>query len=247
MTKSSMNAERSIKLIAHGGFPRGKHPENTLPSFLEAAEYGPFAIEMDVVQHPDTKELICFHPSGVSSAKGTYTPESIRQQLDEGAEYESLSRVIEALSEIVPGQRFLIDLKQPSPETYTQLLVDSGIDHAQIILGVRNMEDLDHLMGIASDVDYLALFSDSDAYEEFAQKGGKYFRLWEKDVEAQRVRAIQKVGLEVWVTSGHKATETQPRTAGEVDEETLKWLVSLVDAVLVNDIREARGWVAGRE
>lgn len=39
--------KESPKLIAHRGFP-AKFPDNSLEGFIAAAEFDPFAIEMDV-------------------------------------------------------------------------------------------------------------------------------------------------------------------------------------------------------
>jgi len=227
---------QEIKLIAHGGFST-KFEENTLVSYLAAAEFQPYAIEMDVIQHPQTGELICFHPSGVSSASGTYSPEAIREQLKQNEQPPKLADVVRQ----IPGKsKFLIDFKQPAEDVFRKLLEDTEIDLSRIIIGVRNIEFFKFIKEINPDVELLALFSNPDDYKVFAQEGGKFFRLWEKDLEHNRIQAIQALGLEVWVTPGQKATETQKRTAGEVDEDKLDWLMGLmVNAVLVNDIEFA--------
>lgn len=230
-----MNKNRELKLIAHGGYP-AKYPENTLQSFVEAARFQPFAIEMDVVIHPDTGRLICFHPSGLSSVMGTYDANTLRKQISTGEDFPELSVVI---NQIKSGL-FLIDFKQPNEASFKALLEDKSIDLERIIIGIRNLNDYFLVRQINSNVQVLALFSEPDNFADFANAGGHYFRLWEKDVTAARVRAIQAVGLEVWVTPGYKATATQPRTAGEVNEAKLALLLDLmIDAVLVNDI----GWV----
>lgn len=62
-----------MKLIAHGGFS-ANYPENTLESYLQAAKFNPFAIETDIVEHPQSGKPICFHPTGVSSESGVFSP-----------------------------------------------------------------------------------------------------------------------------------------------------------------------------
>lgn len=222
-----------IKLIAHGGFS-AKFPENTEQSFLEAVKFNPQIIEMDIIEHPQTGELICFHPSGISSEAGTFTKEMVFEQLLQGEAFPSVTEILE---KIPNGIKILLDFKQPSTELFEKVINSSEIDLTRVIIGVRNLSDFEFIHSKNSDVQTLALFSDPDSYEEYAQRGGRYFRLWEKDLIEERVRAIQNLGLEVWVTPGYKATESQPRTAGDVDAEKLDWLVSLmVNAILVNDI-----------
>lgn len=222
-----------IKLIAHGGFS-AKFPENTEQSFLEAVKFNPQIIEMDIIEHPQTGELICFHPSGISSEAGTFTKEMVFEQLLQGEAFPSVTEILE---KIPNGIKILLDFKQPSTELFEKVINSSEIDLTRVIIGVRNLSDFEFIHSKNSDVQTLALFSDPDSYEEYAQRGGRYFRLWEKDLTEERVRAIQNLGLEVWVTPGHKATESQPRTAGEIDAEKLDWLTGLmVNAILVNDI-----------
>lgn len=236
------------ELIAHGGFPK-KYPENTLAGYRAALEFSPFAIEMDVVVYPglDNNDsnhgrLICYHPAGISSSLGTYSPETIRRQLAEGATFEFLTDVITTLGS---DQKYLIDLKQPDFSTYQALLTNPAISHDLIIIGVRQFEDMQRIQDLAPDVNLLALFSNPDNFLDFARQGGSYFRLWEKDVTKQRAQAIHDAGLQVWVTPGHTATESKARTAGEVSEKTLDWFVSLmIDAVLVNDIEFARNYLS---
>jgi glycerophosphoryl diester phosphodiesterase len=232
------------QFIAHGGMSTPRFQENTLTAYLEASKYKPLAIEMDVVLHPDTNQLICFHPQGLSSGKGTYDAQTIKAQLDDGAGFELLKEVIARVKEATPDyqNKFLIDIKQPEdPHIFEVLLNDPEINHRDIVVGVRDLDKMAEIQELANDVDLLALFSDPDLYEEFANKGGKYFRLWEKDVTPERVEAIQNLGLEVWVTPGHKATKVLPRTAGEVNPESLPMLLGVVNAVLVNDVEEAIG------
>ena len=222
-----------IKLVAHGGFS-AKFPENTEQSFLEAVKFNPQIIEMDIIEHPQTGELICFHPSGISSEAGTFTKEMVFEQLLQGEAFPSVTEILEKIPRNI---KILLDFKQPSKELFEKVINSSEIDLTRVIIGVRNLSDFEFIHSINSDVQTLALFSDPDSFVEYAQEGGKYFRLWEKDLTEERVRAIQNLGLEVWVTPGHKATESQPRTAGEVDVEKLDWLAGLmVNAILVNDI-----------
>lgn len=222
------------KFIAHGGFS-ARYPENTLTSYLEAAKLGAKCIEGDVVLHPETGELICFHPSGISSGAGTYDAQTIAQQINQGQEFPTLAEVLLQLPEDV---RFLVDFKQPSEIAFETLLQDRDIDISRVIIGVRNMADFQLIRKMNQQVEMLALFSDPDSFVAFQAAGGKYFRLWEKDVTPERVEAIQKIGLEVWVTPGKKATPEDPvRTAGETDAAHIQWLMNLyVNAVLVNDI-----------
>ncbi len=222
-----------IKLVAHGGFS-AKFPENTEQSFLEAVKFNPQIIEMDIIEHPQTGELICFHPSGISSEAGTFTKEMVFEQLLQGEAFPSVTEILEKIPRNI---KILLDFKQPSKELFEKVINSSEIDLTRVIIGVRNLSDFEFIHSINSDVQTLALFSDPDSFVEYAQEGGKYFRLWEKDLTEERVRVIQNLGLEVWVTPGHKATEGQPRTAGEANAEKLDWLVSLmVNAILVNDI-----------
>jgi glycerophosphoryl diester phosphodiesterase len=225
-----------VKLIAHGGYSAA-YPENTLQSFVEAAKYQPYAIEMDVVQHPDTGELICFHPTGISSQSGTYSPETVREQLQQGATFAPLYEVVRNINGNI---RFLIDLKQPSTSTFQALLNDKKLDLQRIIIGVRNMEDFRFIHAINPHVEMLALFANPDDYDSFRSEGGKYFRLWEKDATGDRINKAQQLGLEIWVTPGYKATAHEPRTAGDIDSPKLDRLVNqAANGILVNDIKLA--------
>jgi glycerophosphoryl diester phosphodiesterase len=222
--------------IAHGGFPK-RYPENSLEGYLAAAQYNPYAVEMDVVIHPDTGELICYHPGGISSKSGTYTEEAIRKQINNGARFESLKKVLGLLPK---DQKVLIDLKEPNEKVFRKLLEDKEISHYRIILGVRNEKDMELIQVLAPRLEFLALFSNPNHFKNLLSKGRRYFRLWEKDLTAERVKRIQAAGLEVWVTLGQKATLNSPRTAGMTTHEKLDRMVGLVDGILVNDIGMAR-------
>lgn len=239
-----MNQSKEIKLIAHGGYS-AKYPENTEQSFVAAVQYQPDVIEMDVVGHPETGELICFHPSGVSSPSGTFSSEAVRNQIAQG---ERFPRVKDVLKQVPSNIKILLDFKQPSQTLFKQVLFDPDFDTSRLIIGVRNIDDHQCIHDINPHAQTLALFPDPDEYREYAQKGGRLFRLWEKDVTKERVQNLQEAGIEVWVTPGQKATDAQPRTAGEVDEAKLAWLQSLmVNGILVNDIKFAREYLKGQE
>lgn len=233
-----------MKLIAHGGYSAA-YPENTLESFLEAAKYKPFAIEMDVIEHPETGELVCFHPQGLSSAAGTYDSVQVGKQVSSADE---LPRLHDVLPQIQSDTYFLLDFKQPSKSAFLKLLEDPTIDKERIIIGVRNMEDFSFIKKYDPRAQTLALFSNPDDYATYAKQGGKYFRIWEKDATTDRVKLAKELGLEVWITPGQKAKENQPRTAGEVDEIKLQWLVNMyVDGILVNDIKLASSYMKRKQ
>lgn len=231
------------KLIAHGGYSAA-FPENTLQSFQEAEKYQPFAIEMDVLYDPSTDQLVCFRPTGLTSKSGTFESQIVTEQL---SQQEHLQGLLETLNKLGRDVNFLLDFKQPSEAAFKALLTEPRYDFSRIVIGVRNLEDLALIKKYNNQVKTLALFSDPDEYEEFYHQGGSYFRLWEKDVTPERIKAIQTLGLEVWVTPGQKATENQPRTAGEVSQPRLSWLLSLmVNGILVNDIKSAREVLEGK-
>ncbi len=235
MTEHPIHHEHEVKLIAHGGYS-AKYPENTLVSYQEAAKFQPYAIEMDVVVDPVTKKLVCYHPKGISSEHGTYDAHSVEKQLHHHSEFPLLSDVLKT---VTGNHKFLIDFKQPSVEAYWALLTDPEIDISNIVVGVRNLEDLKVITSISPNIEALGLFADPSEYQSFKDQGGKYFRLWEKDATDEVVKAIQAAGLEVWITPGHKETPTQPRTAGQVSPEKLEQFTGLaVNAILVNDIEE---------
>ena len=220
----------TTKLIAHGGYSSA-YPENTQTSYLEAQKYKPYAIEMDVVPHPTTGELICFHPHGISSTLGTFDTETIQQQLDNGMHYPTFTQMLSVLDH---SQLVLVDLKNPSYDGYKRILKTTKANPSQIIVGTRNLA---FVKTINPQIKTLALFANPDDFESYQQNSGIFFRLWEKDLTLERIQQIHDLGLEVWVTPGHKATATQHRTAGEISDEKLEELIGTVDAILVNDIK----------
>jgi glycerophosphoryl diester phosphodiesterase len=229
--------KHNVKLIAHGGYS-SLYPENTLDSYQAALSFNPFAVEMDVVLHPATGELVCFHPSGVSSGSGTYTAQEVQHQLEQGDEFP---RLCDVLAQLQGDVFFLLDLKQPSEATINALLHEEKIDQQRLILGLRTLEMIEYIRAQHQSIEVLGLLplpSDAKKFSEI--KGGKYFRIIEKDVTSESVKEVQALGLEAWITPGKKSGINQPRTAGEADVDKLLWLEGLgVDGILVNDIKQA--------
>ncbi len=239
----SISSLYGIKIIAHGGYS-AKYPENTEQSYLEAVKFKPDILEMDVILHPQTQTLRCFHPAGVSSQEGIFYDNNELAQIIRGQDLPELSKM--ALK-IPTSIKLLLDFKQPSQEVFVNALNNPSFNAARCILGIRNYKDLDVVKSMNSQVETLALFTNPNDYESYKHQGGKYFRLWEKDVDATRVKRIQAAGLEVWVTPGHKATKDMPRTAGNLTPETLEYLLNMaVDAIFVNDLEFVKNYLRRR-
>jgi len=134
--------------------------------------------------------------------------------------------------------RIYFDLKQDSLELIDECMKvvgEVGLTEEEIIVGSRSEDKLKYLKKNYK-VTVLGLLQDPDKYEEFFKMGGDIYRLWEKGLTKERVEAIHKLGGKVWVTPGHKATATEPRTAGQASKEKLEWFTELkVDGVILND------------
>ncbi|MBD3280544.1 hypothetical protein GF389_03405 [Candidatus Dojkabacteria bacterium] len=221
-------------VVAHGGYST-KYPENTFGSYVAAAEAGVDVIEMDIVISADA-EVFCFHPvSGVDGFDKEIekTPSAILRTNG----YSSLEKVLKALNKY--DSKIYFDLKQDRLELINksiEIAKSQGFEESEIVVGSRSEDKLKYLKK-SYNVIVLGLPQDPDKYEEFFEMGGDIYRLWEKDLTRGRVEAIHKLDGEVWVTPGHKATKTQPRTAGQASKQKLEWFIELgVDGVILNDV-----------
>lgn len=227
-----------MKLIAHGGYS-AKYPENTKESYFGALEHNPDGIEMDVVLFD--RELYCYHPKKVLHNFGDDVDQAILTELDERDDLDQIRFSNFAVKLLEDVSFLLLDLKQKNLDVVPKVidyLLSKNFGQDRIVIGARDLERMSILEKYKDKFKILSLSHSPDDYKEFVDQGVSYVRLWEKDVDIDRIKNIHSLGAGVWVTPGQKRTPTQPRTAGEATLEKLKeFEKSGVDAVLVNDIK----------
>lgn len=239
-----------MKIIAHGGYS-AKYPENSLQSHKAAAKLDIDVAEMDVALSSDNVAM-CTHPKTLLQKQHIdITKTSSRTLLGlKDSDGELLCPLLTDVIDVYTGRvaLLLLDLKQEDDDLARiaiKTAVKRGIEERELIVGSRNADRLQFLRENFN-VRILGLLQDPDLFEDFFKKGGDIYRLWEEDMNSQRVEAIHVLGKEVWVTPGHAATETLPRTAGLATEPLLLECINLmIDGVIVSDVEMALH-VAGR-
>lgn len=223
------------QIIAHGG-NSAMFPENTLPAYKSAAKLEADVIEMDVIISAD-QEVFCVHPlDGVDGFDKEYSKIPSKSFVQKGI--PTLREVIKVLKD--KGSRIYFDLKQDNValiDKAVKTALEAGIEESRLIIGSRSLERLRYIRSKYEELTVLGLLQDPEQYEEFFAMGGDIYRLWEKDLTQARIDAIHSLSGKVWVTPGHKATDTTPRTAGQASRETLQKFKQMgVDGVIVNDV-----------
>ncbi|MEZ5814527.1 MAG: glycerophosphodiester phosphodiesterase [Alphaproteobacteria bacterium] len=176
-----MRKNEKVSIIGHRGFS-SRHAGNSMWAFRAALEAGVDAVETDLRESCDGVLLCAHYPFHVSSVpRNPFTNPFVS-----GSTSQTLEKLgyvpFSDLLDFVRGQdiRILCDLKVREPQFPRRVLDQVGksnVDTAQIILGVRNMAQMEH-RGPAKTLGFLP-YKDM---REFFNRQGDIFRVWEKNV-----------------------------------------------------------------
>jgi glycerophosphoryl diester phosphodiesterase len=140
----------------------------------------------------------------------------------------------DACNAIAGRAALLLDLKR-SDATFHDALIDflrgRGKRH-DIALGVRSLEQFDTLTLALPWIPTVGLLNDLDDLLAFVADGGSFARLWEDDVQPERIRALRDFGGAVCVMTG----APRENQAGKITPARLDRLMALgVDAIMLDD------------
>jgi hypothetical protein len=228
-----MRKNEKVSIIGHRGFSSG-HAGNSMLAFRAALEAGVDAIETDLRESCDGVLFCAHYPFHVSSVlRSPFTNPFVA-----GSTSQTLEKLgyvpFSDLLDFVRGRdiRILGDLKVREPQFPERVLDQvrkSNVDTAQIILGVRNMAQMEYSGG-AQTLGFLPY----KAMREFFNRQGNVFRVWEKDVP--RLNADGEKGLlpqgDIWVMTQMR------KITGKSTPERVSAIYNnpCVTGVLLNDV-----------
>ena len=233
-----------MMIIAHRGYS-ANYPENTPEGWAAAYANGAFAIEADVRLSSDGI-CICAHDSDLNRLFG-------RQERPEDLAFETLvtlrndtgGRIValgEVLQHAADGRAVLLDIKDETTAALEAIwsdIVDSvpSPQRPLVIAGCHTVEAVQFFTA-KGETAILGFIPDADQAEEFYAAGASLIRFWERDASAERIARLQRLGAEVWITTGGAAT---PFRGGETTAEHLAQLRDNgAEGVLVDDVSLAK-------
>jgi glycerophosphoryl diester phosphodiesterase/dienelactone hydrolase len=191
-------------VIAHRGAMK-ERPESTLSAFSKAIEIGANCIEIDLRLSKDG-HLVLIHDSTVdrtTNGKGKVNSLTLKElkSLDAGSFFskkyqgERIPTFQEAL-ELTKGKAFLmLDLKL-NGEDYNQKVAAEVLkygDPKQMILGVRNLDQIKEFRKFLPGSLQLGLIPSPKSIDEFCKAGVDVIRLWERQlIDPSLVEKIHK-------------------------------------------------------
>ncbi len=229
-----------MKIIAHRGYS-ARFPENTPQGWDAAYAHGAFAIEADVRLSLDGY-CICAHDRDLSRLfnrperpEDLSLDELLTLRNDAGGRIVALQEV---LQHAASGRAILLDIKDetiPALEAIWHAILDI-VPAPQRSLVIAGCHTLDAVQFFAArgETSILGFIPSADLAEAFLAAGARLIRFWERDASAERVASLQRLGAEVWITSGGAGT---PFHGGETTAENLRRLQATdADGVLVDDV-----------
>lgn len=204
-----------VILVAHRGALDQGYAENTLAAFRHAIASGALAIEIDlrgtrdgeiVVIHDDTVERTT---DGSGSVAEMSLAELRRLDAGKGERMPTCEEVLELVAGT--GVLLVVDVKQGATFDRERLirLVERHGAVSQLVVGVRNLEDLAFFRKRNGDLRTLGFVKEVEDIEAFAKAGVAIVRLWPKWIEADPglFDRVRKLGKPVWVTAGMASRE----------------------------------------
>lgn len=233
-----------MKIIAHRGYS-ASFPENTPEGWAAAYAHGAFAIEADVRLSSD-HVCICAHDSDLmrlfnrpERAEDLALDELLGLRNDAGGRIVPL---VEVLQHAAEGRAVLLDIKNETPpalEAIWQDIVDSvpTPQRPLVIAGCHTLEAV-QFFAAKGQTGILGFIPAAEQAETFLAAGASLIRFWERDASAERIARLQRLGAEVWITTGGAET---PFRGGETTSENLVQLRGNgAEGVLVDDVSLAR-------
>lgn len=221
-------------VVAHRGASSGRS-ENSTAAFEAAIAAGASAIETDVRRTADGV-FLCHHDETLQRTAGVdrAIAELSFDELQRLAPGVALP-LVDVLGALRGRINLLLDVKlraETDLVALMEVLGGFGLDET-VAVGVRSLA-VQHLVGrLAPGMVQLGLLEDPDDNAAFVAAGGRWVRLWERDVSAARVAAIQALGAPVLAMVGGNGTG---RAVGDIDRDGVAALRAVgVDGVMLNE------------
>ncbi|HEY5647693.1 MAG TPA: glycerophosphodiester phosphodiesterase family protein [Pseudomonadales bacterium] len=203
-------ADRPL-IAAHRGSTTGA-PENTLAAIRWASDSGADLIETDVRLTADGS-LVLIHDELVNRTTdglGRVAELTLRdlQALDAGAG-ERVPTLEEAMGMLAGRpQHLLLDVKADDPRVVPRLVdavAAQGFED-RVLVGVRSLELLADLRGLAPQLRILAMVPDTASLQDFLHHEPDGVRLWARWAEREPglISAVRNSGAQVWIMAGQR-------------------------------------------
>ena len=227
-------------VVAHRG-ASSQHSENSTAAFEAAIADGASAIETDVRRTADGV-FVCHHDETLRRTAGV-------ERAIADLSFAKLRRLAPAaalpLADVLEGLRgrcnLLLDVKlraEADIAALVEVLGGFGVDDT-VAIGVRSLAAQGVVALLHPGLVQLGLLEDPADNAQFVAAGGRWVRLWERDVSAASVEAIQALGAPVLVMVGGNGTG---RGVGDIDRDGVAALRRHgVDGLMLNDPSLALG------
>ncbi len=215
-TAAQVVARPGFLVIAHRG-DSGAFPENTLPAFRSAVEWGADLVELDYYHSADGVPF-AFHDrtlNRTSDATAVLGQEKIPtdslawdqlQRLDAGDWFDARFRgtpiptLAEALDVIQQGSITLVERKAGDAATCVQLLREKGLlEH--VVVQAFDWNYLADCHRLAPELILGALGSkdlSDDRLDEIQKAGARIVGWNHQDLQRQQIEAVQRRGMKTW-------------------------------------------------
>lgn len=215
-TAAQVIARPGFLVIAHRG-DSGAFPENTLPAFRSAVEWGADLVELDYYHSADGVPF-AFHDrtlNRTSDATAVLGQEKIPtdslawdqlQRLDAGAWFDARFRgtpiptLAEALDVIQQGSITLVERKAGDAATCVQLLREKDLlEH--VVVQAFDWNYLADCHRLAPELILGALGSkdlSDDRLDEIQKAGARIVGWNHQDLQRQQIEAVQRRGMKIW-------------------------------------------------
>ena len=223
-------------IIAHRCGP-GRYPEQSLASARHALSLGADMVEMDVQYTRDGAPVICHDPNalrvfGVDRLCRDMTLaefRALRHAADPAYPAHTLDEALD--SEVRP---LLLHCKfTGAPLRDLAARIAARGEQAACVLGVPNAGDVEIVRTVCPELRVLAFMPALSQLEGFLMSRATFIRLWEDWVTPERVEAVHRAGMALWVMAG-KPSEG---SVGVTSEAALRlWRDLGADGVLINDV-----------
>jgi len=207
--------EWTVLNIAHRGGIVPGYAENTLAAYRRAISYGVDVIEIDLRGTRDG-EVVILHDETLdrtTDGTGKVTDHTLAElkQLNAGSG-ESIPTYAEVLDLVAgAGAKLLLDIKvSPALDKAKVVRLTESHDAVlDVIVGVRNLDDLRQFRRLNPNIRTLGFIRRPDDIDDFVAAGIDIIRLWPEWIRADKeiVRKVQGLGRPVWTTAGDAPQE----------------------------------------
>lgn len=234
-TAAQVIARPGFLVIAHRG-DSGAFPENTLPAFRSAVEWGADLVELDYYHSADNVPF-AFHDrtlNRTSDATAVLGQEKIPtdslswdqlQQLDAGAWFNARFRgtqiptLADALDVIQQGSITLVERKAGDAATCVQLLREKNLlEH--VVVQAFDWNYLADCHRLAPELILGALGSkdlSDDRLDEIQKAGARIVGWNHQDLQRQQIEAVQRRGMKIWAYTVNDVPRAQQLIADGID------------------------------